>query len=118
MTKRITAFLLCVLMLVTLLPGVPVLATNSSSSELPSQEELIITSDGVPVSEIVISPYEGAKLTAQSNMGTLGTCRWQILVDAQSDLWVDIYGENEPELTVRYAMVLSLLNLLDEAWIR
>ena len=123
MAKRITALLLCILMVLSLLP---VRSAAEETAEVRAQAPLtedvegcVITVDGTPVENIALPQNQRTTLTAVSKMGAAeGRCRWMILVDETSDFWVDIFGAEEASLTVTYAMVKTMLNSNDQVWIR
>ena len=84
----------------------------------PSEGETTVTLNGAAVSEVAMPKYDKPTLSATSTLAGEVSFRWQILADAGSGLWVDIHGQNTPELTLSYAMVVSLLDSSNQAWVR
>ena len=74
--------------------------------------------NGVEVTQITMPQFDRPTLSASTTLEGNVSCRWQILADAESDFWVNIYGENSPELTLSYGMVASLLDSNNQAWVR
>ena len=83
-----------------------------------STESTKICLDGVEVTQITIPQYDKPTLSAATTLSGDVSYRWQILADAQSDLWVNISGERNPELTLTYGKVAMLLNSSNQTWVR
>ena len=102
MKKKSIAIIICLFMLL----GVILPATPGTYAE-PSL--VSIQHDGVTIEEITVPTDERETLTAVVNDFSVDGWQWQLLIDAQSDQWVDIYGKTEAECEFSYAMVKSLL---------
>ena len=74
--------------------------------------------DGVEVSQVTMPQFNKPTLSASTTLEGNISYIWQILADADRQLWVNIYGENSPELTLSYGMVATLLNDSNQAWVR
>ena len=83
-----------------------------------STEFTKICLDGVEVTQITMPQYDKPTLSAATTLSGDVSYRWQILADAQSDLWVNISGERNPELTLTYGKVAMLLNSSNQTWVR
>ena len=118
--KRMTALLLCFLMIVTMIP-INAISTEWDESATGSDGSLVVVAEGVAVNAIEMHQYDQSVLraeTAGKGRAKNTQYRWQIMADAENELWVDIHGENEPELSVSYAMVVSLLDSSNQVWVR
>lgn len=74
--------------------------------------------DGNEVVELNISQDEKKTLSAQVRLAGTLSYQWQILADAEADLWVSIQGAGEPECAISYAVVGSLLDDAGKAQVR
>lgn len=75
-----------------------------------------ITHEGKHTSAITF--YDNEKVTvAAENLPEGSTCQWQIQIPG-TEIWVDIQGQTEPELGVSLAVVGSLLDENDSAYVR
>ena len=83
-----------------------------------STESTKICLDGVEVTQITMPQYDKPTLSAATTLSGDVSYRWQILADVQSDLWVNISGEHNPELTLTYGKVAMLLNSSNQTWVR
>ena len=84
----------------------------------PTQGETTVTVEGIPATEYTMDKYEKPLLEASSTLTGTVSYRWQILADREANLWVDIYGQDDSTLSLSYAMVKSLLNSENQAWVR
>ncbi|MGM9640421.1 MAG: InlB B-repeat-containing protein [Faecousia sp.] len=100
MKKKVAALLLCVAMVLTLVPALPVRAEGGNA--------LSVYCGGSPVSQLTLPQSEKKELTAVSQESGSARYQWQIL--ANQTLWVDIAGANGSTLDLSYAMVASLLS--------
>ena len=100
MKKKVAALLLCVAMVLTLIPALPVRAEGGNA--------LSVYCGGSPVSQLTLPQNEKKELTAVSQQTGSARYQWQIL--ANQTLWVDIAGANGSTLDLSYAMVASLLS--------
>ena len=65
---------------------------------------------GVEAEQLTMPQFDKPTLSAATTLTGKVTYQWQILADRETDLWVDIRGEDQPDLTVTYGMVASLLD--------
>lgn len=72
---------------------------------------------GSEISGLLLSQEEKTALNAECDRPSTAL-RWQILADAQEQLWVDIHGASGSTLTLSYALVGSLLDNSGSAYIR
>lgn len=73
---------------------------------------------GSEISELTLPQNERRAVEAKCSAAGEYEYRWQILADIQSDLWVDIYGQNKSETELSYAMLSALLDDAGSAYIR
>lgn len=99
MKKKITAILLCLAMVMTMIPVTP--------TQTYAQNKLSVYCDGSVVENISLPKDEKIKLTADSDQDDSAKYQWQIY--ANDSIWVNIAGENGKDLELSYAMVASLL---------
>ena len=122
---RIAAFLLAMIMLFTYLP----VYAFSLDSDIPSSEGAEKEEAGQELSKVMVlhngaeKPLielkeDGKEIITSFETGIEPTDRsWQILIPGESK-WVDIYGCHSSTLAVSYAMVGSMLDSFDTAYIR
>lgn len=77
-----------------------------------SEKSVHILHDGKQINELTIRQNEKEVLTADVTGIGETDYRWQLLLDPQDSVWVDIYDKTDRECEVSYAL---LKNLLDEA---
>lgn len=110
MMKRSISFVLCVIMLFSaILPVAHVFGRS---------EGVYITAEGRDVEEISINFDEKTVVSAESFGFEAEGYQWQILIDAESGLWVNIFDKTEPECEVSYALVKTVFDASGEAFIR
>lgn len=69
----------------------------------------IFDSDGNPVNDTSVTPSAGVVVSAITSLQSADiTYKWQICYDTENDLWVNISGENDAEITIVAGMVISL----------
>ena len=73
---------------------------------------------GVEAEQLTMPQFDKPTLSAATTLTGKVTYQWQILAQRETDLWVDIYGEDQPDLTVSYGMVASLLDSNYQAQVR
>jgi hypothetical protein len=81
-------------------------------------EGVYITSEGRDVEEISINFDEKTVVSAESFGFEAEGYQWQILIDAESGLWVNIFDKTEPECEISYALVKTVFDASGEAFIR
>lgn len=107
MKKKIRILSLCFV----LLAAVTVFAvTPFAFAEDKGNSKVTVTdSSGTPVTDVALPQGEKVTLTANAELTGDVQYQWQILADANSDLWVNISGENAKTIEASYAMVCSVL---------
>ncbi len=95
--KRPVALLLCIVMILSVIPILPVAAQMEGRFQVCLKDEAVKTV-AVPRNGYITLTAEGAGYR---------DCQWQI--KAAPDLWVDIQGEDEAVINLRYAMVASMM---------
>ena len=99
--RRLVSLLLSLVMTVQLLPA---LVTEADAAEL----SVSVTQDGRAVEQLTISQAENAAVEAACTVEGAGL-QWQILTE---EGWVDIYGADSAALTVSYALVREVLDVV------
>ena len=104
MKKRLLSLFLCAAVIFGIFPAV---IANSTDTDLK------IYADGTAVSEVRLATDGETKVSALLEQeGTLsGTYQWQIYAE-HADLWANIVGKTDANLTLRFAMIR---NLMDES---
>lgn len=113
MQKRILSLVLC---LVTFITTISVGFVNVSASDV-SPTVLIMQNDK-KVSSITLPDNEKATVSAKCEDIDEPEFKWQILADMNSDLWVDIQGMRESEIEISKALVASVMDKNNSAYIR
>ncbi len=67
----------------------------------------VFDADGNAVAELTLPLYGKAQLTAESSLQGQVKYQWQI--EYETGKWVDIYGEDESEITLSIGMIATLL---------
>ena len=76
----------------------------------------VFDAEGNAVTELSMDIYDTPVLTADSSLQGSVEYQWQI--EYKTGKWVDIYGENEKELTVTIGILASLLDSNDTVKVR
>ncbi len=95
--KRPLAMLLCIVMVLSMIPVLPIAAM--------ADNEFKVYSDSNAVSSVAVPRNGAVTLTAKNS--DAAAFQWQI--QAAPGLWVNIQGENEATINLRYAMVANLM---------
>ena len=74
--------------------------------------------DGVEAQQLTMPQFDKPTLSAATTLTGAVAYQWQILADRETELWVNIYGEDQPDLTLTYGMVASLLDSNYQAQVR
>lgn len=107
MKKKIRILSLCFVLLaaVTVFAVTPfAFAEGEGNSKVT-----VVDASGNPVTDVALPQGEKVTLTANAELTGDVQYQWQILADADSDLWVNISGENAKTIEASYAMVCSVL---------
>ena len=125
MMKRKHLLIKCIavmLLIATLLPMLPVNAISLGATDTlsPNGEDLatvVVLHNGAEKSSVTLE--EGGKETLTALIGDVDyTSRsWQIRTP-DGEHWIDIYGKNGDTLDVTYALVQSMLDAGDRAYLR
>ncbi len=110
--EKIISFFLAMLMLFTALP------ISGISANAVTTSYVSVLYNGVEVNEVTVPENEKITLSSRLNGISADEYNWQIKIDAESDIWVDIDGYNEDTCIVDYALVGSVLDETDTAYIR
>lgn len=113
--RRLIAVLLCICTLI------PIFQAKTTTTAFAAEETdaVKITYEGETVKDLTLPQDERLTVKAEYAAGTSEvTYQWQILADIQSDFWVDIYDGKEQTLALSYAMLVSLLDDADSAYVR
>lgn len=100
--NRIFAFIMVV---VTLLTSLPFSAFPVFSEE---EDRVVITLDGQEIENLELSEHDKITLHAETDDVIGNTYAWQILDPAEDDRWINIYGQNQSDIAVTYAMIASM----------
>ena len=111
--RRFIAFLLCLCSIASLLPAtvLPVLALGDDA-------EVYITRDGQRLEELSIAQSDRVTVKAEISGFSTSRFQWQILADQKESLWVDIYDMMGEEAEISYALISSVLDGSDSAYVR
>lgn len=70
----------------------------------------VFDDDGSAVTKLKMGVYGRPVLTAASSLQGAVEYQWQICYDAENDLWVDIYGQDEAKLTVTIGIFATVFS--------
>lgn len=104
--NRILSLILALTMIFTSLPIGTVMGYTEPCIQL----------NGEAVDSVVLPQDEKVTLTLDND--NFEKYEWQISVDKANDIWVNISGQKQSFITLRYAMINSLLNSNGETYIR
>lgn len=111
MRKRSIALILCISIFFSMV-GQSVPAASAA------EKAVHILLDGEQISEIAIEQAEKEVLTAETQGLDVTSYQWQILLDPQNAIWVNIYDKTEQECEISYAVVKNLLDAAGRAYVR
>lgn len=103
-------FALCLSLLLLMVHLVP--------NAMALEHSVEISCGGQPVNSITLDATEQKTLSAKAVAMDQPSFQWQILQDPQNDLWVDIYDCTEADCVVTSALMKSMLDDADSAYIR
>ena len=79
----------------------------------------VFDANGDPVINASVTPSAGVVVSAITSLQSADiTYRWQICYDTENDLWVNISGENDADITIVAGMVISLKDENDQVKVR
>ncbi len=111
-TKKVLSFILAVFMIFTALP----ISSISVNAGTDSPVEILYNSE--KISSIMVAENEEITLESKLYGIRADTYHWQIKAAADQDLWVNIDGYTHDSCEVNYALVGSLLDQTDTAYLR
>ncbi|MBR3838094.1 MAG: InlB B-repeat-containing protein [Clostridia bacterium] len=79
----------------------------------------VFDSNGDPVVNTSVTTSAGVVVSAITSLQSADiTYKWQICYDTENDLWVNISGENDAEITIVAGMIISLKDENDQVKVR
>lgn len=113
MRNRIISIFMCIFMIFSLLTQ----NMNVMALEEPPKT-VTITYESKEIDNLMLSQNERKQILAKVNDLENIKYQWQILVDMQTDKWVDIYKQNKKDIEISYAMFASVIDNANGAYIR
>lgn len=110
--KRLSVFFTACLVLLVCIAVPGTLKAYTDSNTVSIQHE------GKTIEELTVTTDEISTLTAVAPELDVDSWQWQLLVDAQSDKWVDVYDKTDTECEFSYAMIKNMLDDSNSAYIR
>lgn len=107
--SKMLSFLLCFVMIAT------TFCQTAMTVRAEENKDITITdAQGTAVQDVTL-PKNGPKdqktrLTANAGVSADARYQWQILASADPELWVDIRGEKDADISVSYPMVCNLID--------
>lgn len=79
----------------------------------------VFDANGNPVDDASVSTSAGVVVSAITSLQSADiTYKWQICYDTENDLWVNISGENDADITIVAGMVMSLVDENNQVKVR
>ncbi len=79
----------------------------------------VFDANGDPVINASVTPSAGVVVSAITSLQSADiTYKWQICYDTENDLWVNISGENDADITIVAGMVISMKDENDQVKVR
>lgn len=79
----------------------------------------VFDANGNPVDDAAVSTSAGVVVSAITSLQSADiTYKWQICYDTENDLWVNISGENDADITIVAGMVMSLMDENNQVKVR
>lgn len=85
---------------------------------LASEKSVHILHDDKQVSELTVKQNKKEELVAESLGLGESEYQWQLLIDNQKSIWVDIFDKTERECEISYSLLKNLLDEANSAYIR
>lgn len=107
--SKMLSFLLCFVMIAT------TFCQTAMTAQAAGTKDITVTdAQGTAVQDVTL-PKNGpkdqkTKLTARAGVSADAKYQWQILASADPELWVDIRGEKDADISVSYPMVRNLID--------
>ena len=116
MKKRLIAMILCVAMLLTMdLYIRPAVAEDTPPKTEPG---VVITLDGAELRELALPSDEKRVLTAAVQGFTAAKYQWQVLMQGDSSIWVNIYDKTEADCEISEVVLREMLDETNAAYVR
>lgn len=109
--KRYISLLLCLSMLLSMI-------VHSIPTVMAAEESVEITFEGQKIEDLTIEQSSKEILSAVTSGMETPSFQWQILLDPQSSVWVDIYDRTEADCEVSYALVKNMLDDANSTYVR
>ena len=111
MKKKAISLIMCITLLFSLMIyAVPTVSATEKSVQ--------ILHKGEQISEISLESTAKETLTVETAGIDVTSYQWQIQMDQETDVWVDVYGETQEEFVVSYALVKNMLGEANCAYVR
>ena len=115
MARRIISMILCISMLMSFaLPVLPAFADE----EAVSRKTVRILKDAADVERVELLSDKKEILTAQVDDTEEYTYQWQILMDAENSVWINIYDKTESQCEISYPVLERMMDDQGGAYIR
>lgn len=107
--SKMLSFLLCFVMIAT------TFCQTAMTAQAAGTKDITVTdAQGTAVQDVTL-PKNGpkdqkTKLTARAGVSADAKYQWQILASADPELWVNIRGEKDADISVSYPMVRNLID--------
>ncbi len=110
--QRVFSIFLAIAMTIAALP------LSSMQVEAANRTDVRVLYEGTEAQSVVVS--ENEEITLDSDVSNISVDRyhWQIRIDEQQNIWADIEGYNDAACSVSYALVRSMLDGDDKAYLR
>ena len=83
-----------------------------------SDNPVQILHDGTPITQLFLYYMDRETLTAQAQGWEGAAYQWQLLLDIQTNLWVNIYDKTSAQCELSYALLCNALDEADSTYIR
>ena len=123
MGNRLLSMLLCISILIPA-ESTAFFTNLSFNTSAQTQTEQIVTPaiflelDGEAVSDFALEQYDKKTLSARVEGIDNPSYQWQILMDAEKNIWANILDKKEQTCEVSYSLLLEMLDEADSAYIR
>lgn len=109
--NKYISLLLCIVILFSML-------VHSTPTIMATQKSAKITLEGQKIEDLTIEQTEKKILSVVTSEMEAPSLQWQILLDPQNFVWVDIYDRTESDCEVSYALVKNMLDDANSTYIR
>lgn len=91
---------------------------HSIPTVLAAEKSIEITLEGEKIKDLTIEQTNKEILLAAAHGMKTPSFQWQILLEPQNSIWVDIYDRTQSECEISYALVKNMLDEANSAYIR